>query len=45
MYKTYHDMFDSLKLGCFEFVMAGVRRSAIVNPAGQLLLSRRFNNN
>ena len=34
-----------LKLGYIEFAMAGVRHSAIVNPAGQLLLTRRDNNN
>ena len=33
-----------LKLGYIEFVMAGVRHSAIVNPAGQLLLTRRVKN-
>ena len=33
-----------LKLGYIEFSMAGVRHSAIVNPAGQLLLTRRVNN-
>ena len=33
-----------LKLGYIEFVMAGVRHSAIVNQAGQLLLTRRVNN-
>ena len=33
-----------LKLGYIEFAMAGVRHSAIVNPAGQLLLTRRVNN-
>ena len=32
-----------LKVG-LEFAMAGVRHSAIVNPAGQLLLTRCVNN-
>ena len=31
-----------LKLGYIEFAMAGVKHSVIVNPAGQLLLTRRF---
>ena len=33
-----------LKLGYIEFAMTGVRHSAIVNPAGVLLLTRRVNN-
>ena len=33
-----------LKLGYIEFAMAGFRHPAIVNPAGQLLLTRRVNN-
>ena len=33
-----------IKVGYIEFVMDGVRHSAIVNLAGQLLLTRRSNN-
>ena len=35
---------SDLKLGYIEFVMAGVGHSDIVNPAGQLLSTRRVNN-
>ena len=40
LHRTSGEKKNQLKLGYIEFAMTGVRHSAIVNPAGELLLTR-----